>query len=233
MNNLNIWEKAQETDPKFTKKDYGGFTSINGIYLIRKATDIFGPMGIGWGFTILEERYDDGIPFIVKDIVEPVVSKSHTIKLELWYNMNGKTGKVVNFGHTKYIYKTKNGHMVDEEAPKKSLTDAIKKCLSMLGFSADIFMGQYEDREYVEEMERKSEIEHADDKDSVRLKQVKEHQEWVKNELKCYDMIDDPKALKTVYTGHMRKCSRRNDESGQNQFTETYELRKKEIEKCK
>ena len=53
--NLSIWNKVQETDPKFTKKDYGGFTSINGVYLYKKATDIFGPIGIGWGFDILDE----------------------------------------------------------------------------------------------------------------------------------------------------------------------------------
>ncbi len=233
MSNLKIWNKVQETDPKYTKPDnYSGFTSINGVYLIKKATEIFGPMGIGWGFDILDERYDEGIPFAVKD-VGPVMSKSHTLKIELWYKQGEEIGKVINFGHTKYIYKTKNGYMIDEEAPKKSLTDAIKKCLSMLGFASDIFMGQFEDSEYVEELTRKSQIEHADDKDSERLLQIKEHQEWVAQELKCYSLIDDAKALKTVYTGHMRKCSRRNDKAGQESFTKTYEKRIKELAQCK
>lgn len=230
MSNLKIWDAVSETDPKFTKADYGGFTSINGVYLYKKATDIFGPIGIGWGFEILEERYDEGIPFLVQDI-GATVSKTHTLKIELWYKKGEETGKVTNFGHTKYIYKTKNGYMVDDEAPKKSLTDAIKKCLSMLGFSADIFMGQYEDRDYVDEMKRKSELEHADDKDAVRLKQVKEHQEWIESELQCYAMIDSLKPLKSVYTGHMKRCARRNDEAGQGLFTKTYEKRVKELTK--
>ena len=230
--NMNIWDKAQETDPKFTKKDYGGFTSINGIYLIRKATSIFGAMGIGWGFEILEERYDEGVPFMTKDVGQ-VMAKSHTIKLELWFKQDGELGKVVNFGHTKYIYKTKNGHMIDEEAPKKSLTDAIKKCLSMLGFSADIFMGQYEDRDYVDELTRRSEVEHADDKDAERLKQVTEYREWVESELKAYSMIDDASSLQNVYNSHMKNANRRGSDWAKEKFTKTYENRIKEIETCK
>lgn len=232
MNNLKIWEKVQETDPKYTKKDFGGFTSINGIYLVKKATEVFGPLGLGWGYDILEERYDDGIGFVVKD-VGVVMSKTHTIKLELWYKQDKEICKVVNYGHTKAIYKTKNGYMVDDEAPKKSLTDAVKKCLSMLGFSSDIFMGQFEDRDYVEALERKSAIEHADDKDAERIKQAKEYQDWLSRELQAYDLIDDLKPLKTVYTGHMRKADRRGDEDGKLKLTKAYNKRKEELEQCK
>lgn len=230
MNNLSIWEKVQETDPKFTKADYGGFTSINGVYLYRKATEIFGAIGFGWGFEILEERYDEGIPFLVKDIGQ-VTSKTHTLKIELWFMQDGKKGKVINFGHTKYIYKTKNGYMIDDEAPKKSLTDAIKKCLSMLGFSADIFMGQFEDRDYVEKLRLKSEIENADDKDAARLRQIEEHREWLDKAIKDYDLIDEWKPLKSIHMMHLKKCNRRNDQDGQGRFIEAYNKRKAELEK--
>ena len=39
--------------------------------------------------------------------------------------------------------------MVDEDAPKKSVTDGMVKCLSMLGFAGDIFSGQWDDSKYV------------------------------------------------------------------------------------
>ena len=158
------------------------------------------------------------------------MSKSHTIKLELWYKQGEEKGSIINFGHTKYIYKTKNGYMIDEEAPKKSLTDAVKKCLSMLGFSGDIFMGQFEDREYMEELIRQSEIAHADDKDAEIIKQAREHQAWIQSELKSYALIDSAKSLKTVWTGHMRKCQRRSDQEGMATFQKAYDERLKEIE---
>jgi hypothetical protein len=40
--------------------------------------------------------------------------------------------------------------MVDEDAPKKSVTDGMVKCLSMLGFAGDIFSGQWDDSKYVQ-----------------------------------------------------------------------------------
>ena len=35
-------------------------TSINGQHMIKKATEVFGPVGIGWGWTVVEERFDKG-----------------------------------------------------------------------------------------------------------------------------------------------------------------------------
>jgi hypothetical protein len=40
--------------------------------------------------------------------------------------------------------------MVDEDAGKKSVTDGMVKCLSMIGFAGDIFSGRWDDSNYVE-----------------------------------------------------------------------------------
>ena len=53
--NLDIWDEAKETDPRFTKKvSFGArsFTSIDAHYQIRRATEIFGPVGTGWGYDV-------------------------------------------------------------------------------------------------------------------------------------------------------------------------------------
>lgn len=41
--------------------------------------------------------------------------------------------------------------MLDEDAPKKSVTDALVKCASYLGFAGDIFSGRWDDSKYVAE----------------------------------------------------------------------------------
>ena len=43
-------------------------------------------------------------------------------------------GEVTHFGQTTFVGANKHGLFTDEEAPKKSLTDATNKALSMLGF---------------------------------------------------------------------------------------------------
>ena len=63
--NTALWDAVETTPPSKTKaitgKPYKG-TSPQPYYLIRKATEVFGPCGIGWGFTIIDERLEDGSP---------------------------------------------------------------------------------------------------------------------------------------------------------------------------
>jgi hypothetical protein len=44
---------------------------------------------------------------------------------------------------------------VDDDAPKKALTDALTKALSHLGFNADVFMGMFDSNKYVKQLEEK------------------------------------------------------------------------------
>lgn len=140
--NLALW-KAVERTPKehvkpITGKAYKG-TSPKPHYLIHKATETFGPCGIGWGFNILSERIADGSEGV----------KIHIAHVRVWYKWNGETGEVEHMGQTVFAGKNKNGPFTDEDAPKKSVTDALVKAMSMIGFAGDIFMGRYDDSKYV------------------------------------------------------------------------------------
>lgn len=155
--NLVIWNQGQETDPNYTKDfNRGGFqgTAINPTYLIKKATTIFGPVGIGWGWEILEERFNEGHLLKTGNGTRAIV---HTLRVSVWYlhPETAERGSVIHFGQTTMVGENKNGPFTDEEAPKKSLTDAIGKALAALGLSADIHLGLYDDNKYVNNLERK------------------------------------------------------------------------------
>lgn len=181
--NLSIWKRVQRTDARFTKPLEGmGFagTSINSNYMFMRATEIFGPIGEGWGYEVLEEKLIDGKP-----LVEPVLNEqnkqvatrflrdgdgslfceqNHSIKIRFWYIIECETrGEFESYGATPYRYQTNYGMKVDGEAIKKSLTDAIKKALSMLGFSSDVFMGMHDNPEYVASNKLEYEIKAATD----------------------------------------------------------------------
>lgn len=157
--NLAIWNAVEATDPAFTKQfsKGGGFkgTATNATYLIKKATNQFGPIGIGWGWTILEEKIVEGAASGTH------VDKLHYLKLKLWYIWNGQRGEIEHFGQTMLVGKNKNGPFTDEEAPKKSLTDALSKAMSTLGFAADIHLGMYDDNRYVNDL--KDDFRHGDE----------------------------------------------------------------------
>lgn len=152
MSNTAIWDAVQATDPRFTKgfSRSGGFkgTATNATYLARKATEQFGPMGTGWGLNVLDETLLQGAPVMADGVVVGHV-QVHRVHARLWYVLDGKRGEIEQFGQTEFVGRNKNGWFTDEEAPKKSLTDAMTKCLSLLGFSADIHLGLYDDNKYV------------------------------------------------------------------------------------
>ena len=41
---------------------------------------------------------------------------------------------------------------LDDEAPKKAMTDALTKAFSHLGLNADVFLGKFDNNKYVEEI---------------------------------------------------------------------------------
>lgn len=144
--NLNLWNAVEKTPTAHTKpitgKAYQG-TSPKPHYLIHKATETFGPCGIGWGFTIEDERVEEGAGG----------ERLHVARVKVWYKWGGERGEVEHIGGTQFSGTRKNGTpFTDEDAPKKSVTDALVKALSMIGFAGDIFMGRYDDSKYVAEL---------------------------------------------------------------------------------
>lgn len=234
--NLKMWKSVQKTDPAFTKEysGPGGFsgTAVNASYLAMRATDVFGPCGTGWGYDVLEDRFDIGGPIIDKTTKEVLCnSQMHTIKLAFWYlGADGEKKTVIHYGHTPFITQNKFGVATDFEAPKKSLTDAIGKCLSQLGFSADIRLGLYDDIHYVSELKNESEIERADDKVEARERQVEEYREWLSTNKNLIETAQSLNELKKVYASAMRKLENRRDDKNKIAFTRSFEARKAELE---
>jgi hypothetical protein len=144
--NKALWQEAFMTDPKAVKpitgKTYSG-NSPKPYWLIERATDVFGPIGIGWGVNVKSERFER---MGEHDVL-------HVAVVSVWYVWNGQRSETFDqMGGTKAAYKTSKGALlVDEDAGKKSVTDGMVKCLSMIGFAGDIFSGRWDDSKYVAE----------------------------------------------------------------------------------
>lgn len=235
--NLKLWDAVSRTDPAYTKAFNQGFsgTSINSTYLVMKATQQWGMIGLDWGYDIVEERIDNGAP--VYDANGEILGhiQTHTIKLCLWVKRGEQYSRVEHYGHTPYVYHSAKGNkwITDQEAPKKSLTDALKKCLSMHGFSADIFLGLYDDQMYVEEVKAQSAIDKADDKAAEILKQKQEYQELVTKNLQLIETATNMNELEALYKSIIRKATRMNDEAGMRKINTAKDKRKDELQEKK
>ena len=120
-------------------------------------SEAFGPKGLGWGSVILDERYDEGAPIVHEK--HGVIGREviHVVRIELWYVQGDKRASVQAFGQTQFVGSNKHGVYTDEEAPKKSLTDAESKALASLGFSADVHLGLFDDSKYVNDLRQRVE----------------------------------------------------------------------------
>jgi hypothetical protein len=180
--NLALWNSVEATDPRTTKNfsRAGGFkgTAISPMSLIKRATEKWGPMGERWGFRVLSERVVEGAPILRGDVVIGRESV-HVLHGQLWYTASGTASKecvVESFGQTTFVGTYKDGRcFTDEEAPKKSLTDALSKALSWLGFAADVHMGRFDDVKYVNDLraeyEAKDRKSNGSDKQDAALRE--------------------------------------------------------------
>lgn len=144
MENMTLWNSVKVTAPHavtpITGKQYKG-NSPKPYWIIERATETFGPCGIGWGVEVVNERFER-----FGD-----TESLHIARVMVWYVFDGKKGHIEQMGQTRASYTSKDGKfIVDEDAPKKSVTDGMVKCLSMLGFAGDIFSGRWDDSNYVE-----------------------------------------------------------------------------------
>lgn len=129
------------TDPKYTKNvSVGGrpsFTNIDTYYLIKEASEEFGLFGESWGLKETDYQY--------RDIGETTLVILHAV-----FFFPGGSFPITHSG--KLTYKAKSGYnVIDDDIFKKLETNIIAKALSRIGFGTDVYMGRFEDAQYVGE----------------------------------------------------------------------------------
>ena len=144
-NYLTVWETP--TDPKDLKNvnsNGRNFSAIDSTSQFLQATKIFdGAYGITWGLKDLEYTHKS-------------LADTELLILKAIFFFPG--GEFVLHNSIKLAYMTqgyqnKPGYLkVDDEAYKKIETNTISKALAKLGFNADVFLGKFEDNNYVQEL---------------------------------------------------------------------------------
>lgn len=138
-NNLDLWNRVEKTNPKYTKKaKIGGheITSISPQYQIMMVTEQFGVYGQKWGFKNITLSYD-------------LVEKLNLVVFKGTFFFPDGEFEIIN---SIKLYINNALTMVDDNFAKKIETDALTKAISKLGFNADIFMGKFDDVRYIQEM---------------------------------------------------------------------------------
>ena len=139
---MELWDKVSKTNPKYTKKVKFGreFTAIDPHSQVMCATEAFGPAGTKWGWAVAQIEHLESI-------------KEIAILIRLWH---GKKEDYVEQWGQAGLFIDKANSKKDSDCMKKATTDGITKCLSYLGFNADVFLGKFDDNKYVAEQTKEN-----------------------------------------------------------------------------
>ena len=207
MSNKALWDAVKVTDPRAVKpitgKPYKG-SSPKPYWLIERATEEFGPIGIGWGVTVKSERFER---LSDTDVL-------HVAVVSIWYVRDGVRSETFDqMGGTKAAYQSKNGMVVDEDAGKKSVTDGMVKCLSMLGFAGDIFSGLWDDSKYVDWA-----AEQYAKTPERTIEQEERRGAWLEDQFVAIDAAPTVGALKKIVDAALAVTASENDEDAARQI---------------
>lgn len=140
--NMAVWNALCVTDPAHTKgfKRAGGFsgTAVKPQWVVQRLTEHFGAIGVGWG---MGEPSFQIVPAGQEILVFCKVSAWHTDETNVFWGVGGD----------KVAVQRQSGMFTDDEAFKKSYTDAVMNAFKFLGVAADVHMGRFDDNKYVAE----------------------------------------------------------------------------------
>jgi len=119
---------------------------------------------------------------------------------------------------------------VDNDFAKKAETNTMSKALSKLGFSADVFMGQFDDFDYQQVVGNEFALKKAEDKVEEQSRQEEDRIEWINNTVKCLHTAVSLHELQMVFKRVVRKANLTQDKVAVGKFDNAKNKRKVELE---
>ena len=137
MENLEIYNKLRECPTEAIKPINAGrlkgMSDINPMWRIKAMTEVFGPCGIGWWYTIDKQWLDH----------RNGPEEAAFCNITLFYKVAGEESHgIPGTGGSGFVKVEKNGPYTSDECFKMALTDAISVAAKALGAAANIYWQQ-------------------------------------------------------------------------------------------
>ncbi|MCK4785644.1 MAG: hypothetical protein KAV87_17955 [Desulfobacteraceae bacterium] len=143
MENMRFWNQCNQPPLTALKQIQAGRlkgkSDINPQWRYQVLTEIFGPCGIGWKFTI-DQLWTEAGSF------EQIFAFA---RISLFVKIEEKWSEPIpGIGGSMLVAKEKAGLYSSDEAYKMSVTDALSTACKMLGVAADIYAGFFDGAKY-------------------------------------------------------------------------------------
>ena len=143
MSNLEIWNKLK-TPHKDALKPIGGgrlkgMTDISPQWRLMAMTEQYGPIGVGWWYSVVAVEYPLG----------PDGQVACMVQIELYTVDDGKVSHPISgVGGSSFVEKEKSGLHMNDEALKMATTDALGVAMKQLGMAADVYLNNMDGSKY-------------------------------------------------------------------------------------
>lgn len=140
--NLELWNKVKRPPVGALKTIQSGtlkgMTDINPVWRLEIMTELYGPCGTGWGYTIDKLWTEPGHAGEVMCFA----------MVSVWHGDRFST--IPGIGGSKLVqnFTSKNYSVSNDEGYKMAVTDALSVALKALGVGADIYAGKWDGSKY-------------------------------------------------------------------------------------
>lgn len=137
--NLSAWNALARPPKEALKAIKGGrlsgMTDINPTWRLKAMTEVYGPVGTGWWYTI------DG--FDTHDMAGEVA-----LLARITLYIAGREHGIPGVGGSMLVASEKGGMRLSDEAWKMAVTDALSVAMKALGVGAEVYMGNWDGSKY-------------------------------------------------------------------------------------
>ena len=210
MDNLRFWNTVSQTDLDDTQPamhDGQPYTSIRNISFVRRATEQFGMFGVGWGFKLKNAQTIKGQPIYNPDGTCQCFALTYSVDFKFWFMLDDEEITLPVFSAAApfvYIDILTGNPRTNHDHHNKAVNNGIKRAMMMLGFSADIYTGKYDNPDYIKETESNANILNIEAKGKTLTKESADLLEWCKTTADSYSSITISSALRRLHIDNMK-----------------------------
>ncbi len=141
--NMELWNKLKTPHKDALKTIKAGrlkgMSDINPQWRLMAMTEQFGPIGVGWWYSVVAVEYPLG----------PEGQVACMVQIEMYTCKDGKpSNPITGVGGSTLVAQESKGLRLNDEALKMATTDALSVAMKQLGVAADVYMNNMDGSKY-------------------------------------------------------------------------------------
>jgi hypothetical protein len=206
--NMRYWDRISKPPTTVLKPIAAGRlkgkSDINPQWRMQAMTELYGPCGFGWKYSIDKLWMEKGAPVKKEGGTHDEVAAFALVSL--FYKEGDQWSEAIpGIGGSMFVEMEKNGPHNSDEAYKMAVTDALSVAMKSVGMAAEIYLGNFDGSKYTGQAQRLTPVavkQEIDPKDAACVERVKSALKAIYGEDKtsALDKVEDLAGVRNFAT---------------------------------